>query len=160
MIKRGDKNAQGLSTNAIILIILGVVVLVVLIIGFYMGWGNLKDRLSSSNNVDTIAQACATACSTNSKYDFCSAQRELKTETEKVTTNCATFSVISSYSKYGIAKCPAISCDFDCDTIILKDSQGNDVKSAEFGGCIDTQDDITSIVKIKTAGQKCCIRKF
>lgn len=159
MIKRGDKRAQGLSTNAIILIILGVVVLVVLILGFYIGWGNLKDKLvGSNNNVDTIVQACATACATNSKYDFCSVPRELKAENGiGAKTDCATFSVIGIYSQYGIEKCPAISCEFPCEDIMKK---GETRITSEKEKCDEaSEDDITSIAKVSVAGKKCCIPK-
>lgn len=77
MLKRGDKKAQGLSTNAIILIVLGVVVLAVLAIGFTMGWKNLVPWLSS-DNTDTILQACKTACLTEKVDGFCNVERELK----------------------------------------------------------------------------------
>ena len=40
-----EKRGQSMSTNTIILIILGVVVLVVLIMGFTQGWGTLKGKL-------------------------------------------------------------------------------------------------------------------
>ena len=46
-----EKRGQGLSTSAIILIILGVVVLVVLIAGFTIGWSALKDYINPSNNL-------------------------------------------------------------------------------------------------------------
>jgi hypothetical protein len=146
------KRGQGLSTNAIILIILGVVVLVVLAVGFTIGWGNLKDRITGgNNNVDTIVQACAAACATDSKYDFCSVQREVKTETDSVTTDCATLSVISNYSKYGIEKCPSIKCDFNCVDIM------GGGKASEKDKCDNKSEyDITSIAKVAT-GKKCCI---
>ena len=46
-----NKKGQGLSINAIILIVLGIVVLVFLILGFALGWGNLRDKVFSSNKV-------------------------------------------------------------------------------------------------------------
>jgi len=108
-----NKRGQGLSTNAIILIILGVVVLVVLIAGFTMGWGSLKEFLGgSSNNVDTIARACATACATDSVYDFCSVKRDLKDargDSVKDIT-CKELSFLDQYDKYGIGDCTSIDC--------------------------------------------------
>jgi hypothetical protein len=72
-----NKRGQGLSTNAIILIVLGVVVLAVLVIGFTMGWDKIVPWISTSN-VDTIATQCGVACSTGSTYDYCDVERELK----------------------------------------------------------------------------------
>jgi len=107
-----NKRGQGLSTSTIVLLILGVAVLVLLIIGFTMGWSNMKDKfLGSSNNVDTIAQACATACSTNSVYDYCTVERELKIEKDvgafknKQLVTCKN---LSSELSFGIQNCSSI----------------------------------------------------
>jgi len=107
----GNKRGQGLSTNAIILIILGVVVLVVLIAGFSIGWGALKDRLiGTKSNVDTISQACVTACSTNSVYDYCNMKRELRDEDGKALKNVTCYYLSENMPKYGIAKCSSVDC--------------------------------------------------
>jgi len=107
-----NKRGQQLSTNAIILIILGVVVLVVLIIGFTMGWGTIAPWMSK-NNVNTIVTQCKIACSTNNVYDYCSKKRELKADDlpndqEKVTGNCTFFATTHEYEKYGIKECPGL----------------------------------------------------
>lgn len=79
MLKRGDKKAQGLSINAIILIVLGIVVLAVLIIGFTIGWGKIAPWISTGgNNIDTIVQQCSLACTTSSMNDYCNVLREVK----------------------------------------------------------------------------------
>jgi len=103
-----NKRGQGLSTNVIILIILGVVVLSVLIIGFTAGWAKIAPWIST-NNVDTIVTSCEVACSTQSVYDFCTAPREVKVSGEnpvKGTCNSLTTSNVA----FGIGNCPAISC--------------------------------------------------
>lgn len=105
-----NKRGQGLSTNAIILIVLGIVVLAVLVIGFTMGWGKIAPWISTSN-VDTIATQCSVACSTGSTYDYCDVERELKFEGtlgnlksgEKY--NC---DLLSSVSGSHVEKCPGI----------------------------------------------------
>jgi hypothetical protein len=114
-----NQRGQGLSTNAIILIILGVVILVVLIIGFTMGWSNIAPWLSG-DNVNTIANQCEASCSTQSSYDYCTKQRELKASDLPVDTNgkrqksvtmsCFEFSVLPGYGDYGIKDCPGLSC--------------------------------------------------
>lgn len=107
MIKRGDKRAQGLSTNAIILIVLGVVVLVVLVIGFTLGWDKIAPWMGSSNNVDTIVQQCAVACSTNSVYGYCSMERTLTDEGgNEITASCNVLAGIDKLqSTYGVEEC-------------------------------------------------------
>jgi hypothetical protein len=105
-----NKKAQGLSTNAIILIVLGVVVLVILIAGFTMGWSNIAPWLSSEN-VGTIASSCETACSTNNIYSFCTKNRELvDAEKQKFTATCENFATEEDYKKYGIQPCSSIDC--------------------------------------------------
>jgi len=105
-----NKRGQELTTSTIILIILGVVILTVLIVGFTMGWGNLKERISTGkNNVNIISQACATACITRSTYDFCNKKRELRSDEETI-KNVTCYWLAENRPQYGIEKCPEISC--------------------------------------------------
>lgn len=112
-----NKRGQGLSTNAIILIILGVIILVVLIIGFTLGWGTIAPWIKPSNNVKDIVQACSIACSTENVYDYCTFARELKAEdlpgdVKSVTESCKFISTTVGYEKYGIKTCPRL-CPVD-----------------------------------------------
>ncbi|MBU2504050.1 MAG: hypothetical protein KJ879_03305 [Nanoarchaeota archaeon] len=106
-----NKRGQGLSTNAIILIILGVIVLVVLILGFTIGWAKLFPFIQS-NNVQNIVTSCETACTTGAQFDWCSAQRNLNDGTSKETDDCQGFATDLKYSgrNYGINTCPSITC--------------------------------------------------
>lgn len=74
-----NKRGQGLSINAIVLIVLAVIVLVLLIIGFTFGWDSLSQYFKK-NNVDTLKKSCELACSTENAYDFCIVERELRIE--------------------------------------------------------------------------------
>jgi hypothetical protein len=108
-----NKKAQEMSTNTIILIILGLIVLVILILGFTMGWDKFVPFLST-NNVDNIKTACALACSTDNTYDFCTTPREVKDGVnDKFPTTCGVLSDPKGMYKdrnYGIAECPSIEC--------------------------------------------------
>lgn len=125
MLKRGDKKemkqsfthshffpkntkGQELSTNVIILIILGVVVLVVLILGFTVGWGKIAPWLSSEN-VGSIVTQCEVACSTGSDYDYCIAKKDLNAQDEKL-KDVTCYYVAENQTIYGVAKCPSITC--------------------------------------------------
>lgn len=104
-----NKRGQGLSTNAIILIVLGIIVLVVLILGFTLGWKSILPFLSS-DNVGSIVTQCSIACSSNNLYDFCSKPLVLKSDDlpsgqKEVPGNCSYFATIEDYSKYGIVDC-------------------------------------------------------
>lgn len=105
-----DKKGQGLSTNAIILIILGVIVLVILILGFTIGWDRFLPFVKS-NNVENIKTACSLACSTGNQFDFCSTQREVKDGiNDKFTSTCNELSGEQYTSRnYGIEACSGIS---------------------------------------------------
>jgi len=111
-----DKRGQELSTNAIIMIVLGVIVLVVLILGFTLGWGKIFPFISS-NNVDNIKTACNAACATDNMYDFCTLPRILKASDlplvagkrpKQIEQDCQFFATTSAYLKYGIADCPGL----------------------------------------------------
>ena len=108
-----NKRGQGLSTNAIIMIILGVVVLIVLIMGFTLGWNKLIQFIST-NNIDTIKNSCNIACSTESQFDFCTVEREVKDgANDKFLETCYNLANVGEYisRNYNIGKCAAITCE-------------------------------------------------
>jgi hypothetical protein len=103
-----NKRGQGMSTSTIILLILGLVILVVLILGFTMGWSKIAPWLSTTN-LDTIETACGVACSTGSQYDFCSIERDIKDGTnDKFQATCQELVTNTTYVSrgYGITACP------------------------------------------------------
>lgn len=105
------KRGQGLSTNAIVLIVLAVIVLVVLILGFTIGWNKLAPWISSGTNVDQVSTSCSVACSTGASFDFCSQNRTLTVEGEDVATDVTCFELSGTqYAQYGIDECPEIEC--------------------------------------------------
>jgi hypothetical protein len=112
-----NKRGQGLSTSTIILLILGVIILVILVLGFTLGWGKIIPFLNS-NNIETIKTSCINACELGSTYDFCSLPRDIKDGTNKkfqatcdqlvsgsVTTSDTPPRVIST-ATYGMTPCP------------------------------------------------------
>ncbi len=109
LISPKSTRGQGLSTTAIILIVIGIIILVVLVIGFSVGWGKIAPFLSNSN-VGSVSTQCSTACTTNSVYDFCSKQRDLNDGT--TTLKSVTCNYLSQKeTSYGIETCPSISCN-------------------------------------------------
>ena len=109
-----NKRGQGMSTSTIILLILGLVILVVLVLGFSVGWAKIAPWLSSSN-IDTIQTGCDSACSMQSEYDFCAMTREIKDGTnDKFETTCyqlATNATLVARG-YGIDTCADL-CQID-----------------------------------------------
>jgi len=107
-----NKRGQGLSTSAIVLIILGIVVLVILILGFTIGWNRFLPFLSS-NNIENIQTTCSTACATNNAYNWCSLPREINDGVnDKFSETCYNLTTKTEYSSrnYGIDACPGIAC--------------------------------------------------
>jgi hypothetical protein len=105
-----NNKAQGLSINAIILIMLGLAVLVILILGFMLGWNKIVPWFGEKENIDTISKACQTACNSENQYAYCSAKRELTdgTNTYKGVT-CYILSSLKDFSSYGIQSCSSLS---------------------------------------------------
>lgn len=103
-----NKKGQGLSINAIILIVLGVVVLALLIAGFSIGWNKILPFLST-DSTGTIVTSCQIACSSGNEYDFCSAPRDLKAgDVELKSVTCDYLA--KNQTQYGVDVCPTESC--------------------------------------------------
>ena len=72
-----NKRGQGMSTNTIILLVIGVVILVVLILGFTLGFGKILPFLKPGNNVAEVAQKCDIACNTQAKFAYCTTKQNV-----------------------------------------------------------------------------------
>ena len=128
----GDKKGQGLSVNAIILIILGVVVLVMLIFGFTTGWDFLKKELIPDNNVDDVAKACNTLCISDDDFDYCISKRDLSDGKDKYSDTCYAFVNNDTYKTIGYKK--KGTCSIDCGS--CSDSNG---EWKAVGVCVEDQ---------------------
>lgn len=119
-----DKKGQGLQLSTIILIVLGIAVLVFLIFGFSVGWGNLWDRIQNFSggkvNLDTIKQGCALACAEVSSDKWCTQVRSVnfaekvkikEKESTKHSGTCDEFTG-AEFVNAGLVidTCPEISC--------------------------------------------------
>jgi hypothetical protein len=105
-----NKRGQGMSISTVILLILGLVILVVLILGFTMGWKKILPFVSG-NNLDGIKNSCSIACSTNQVYDFCGVKKEVKDGTNpKFEATCNELATNSVYvaRSYGITECSGL----------------------------------------------------
>lgn len=108
---KSDKRGAEMTTNMIIFIVLGVIIVVMLVIGLSFGWSTFTPWVSKTN-VDTVVQGCELACTTNGQYAFCSQPRTLidtdKNEYKQIT--CNSLSQIPETTKYGISTCSSIDC--------------------------------------------------
>ena len=107
-----NKKGQGMSTTTIVLLVLGLIILVVLILGFTIGWQKFAPWLSS-NNIDNIKTACSVACATGGEFDFCSLKRDVNDGTnDRFEATCDELVTNQAYVErnYGIEDCPDIEC--------------------------------------------------
>jgi len=69
-----NKKGQDLSIGTLILIVLGIVVLVLLILGFSMGWTNLWEKINifgGSGSISTVITNCGLLVASDSSYSYC-----------------------------------------------------------------------------------------
>jgi len=105
-----NKRGQGMSISTVILLILGLVILVVLILGFSMGWTKFAPFLTG-NNLNNIKNSCTTYCSLNDNYNFCSLKVDVKDGTnDKFQATCNELATTALYKNrgYGIEECPGL----------------------------------------------------
>jgi len=131
-----NKRGQGLSTNAIVLIVLGVIVLAVLILGFAVGWSKVLPFLSS-DNIDDIKTSCQIACSTDGEFDFCSVKRELKADgvnLKDVTCNyLAQRQSAHGIVDGGVEVCGSISCNAIVSSAVTEQGAMTDCPASSDG---------------------------
>ena len=90
MKKRINKKGQDLSIGTLILIVLGIIVLVLLILGFSMGWSNLWEKINifgGGNSLGTVAAACKSAVTSGFNFDYCDF-KEVTVDGKKEWVNC------------------------------------------------------------------------
>lgn len=83
-----NKKGQEMSVSTLVLIVIGIVVLVMLILGFSMGWQNLwgKINILGGSNLETIVQSCNIAATSDSVASYCE-EFKLLSKGEYVTCN-------------------------------------------------------------------------
>lgn len=69
-----NKRGQDLSIGTLILIVLGIVVLVILILGFSLGWANLWEKIGlygGGSSIGDLIKACDSKVALSNKYGYC-----------------------------------------------------------------------------------------
>ena len=152
-----NKKGAQLAIGTIIMIILGLVVLVVVIYGFTVGWGNVTDKLfgitGGDVNVQSVIQSCELSCSIGSSYDFCTRERDVVFEeggdSEKMT--CRTL----SFKGIGLDTCDKVSCPGGGHICI--DRWGGEIVSR--GDCDTSKKGIITFPDLNPQGNLCCVEK-
>lgn len=84
-----DKKGQELSITTLVLIVLGVIILVLLVLGFTKGWDFIfgKFDLLPGQNLEAVAQSCKISAQGKLTIDYCSFKKvDIDGKTEYV--NC------------------------------------------------------------------------
>jgi len=86
-----SKRGQELSIGTLILIIIGVIVLVLLVLGFSMGWGDLFSKVGifQGSDMSSMITACGVAVSSQSLESYCECKMVKLDDKTKVKINCA-----------------------------------------------------------------------
>ena len=68
-----EKRGQELSVGTLIIIVIGVIVLVLLVLGFSIGWEDLfaKIGIAQGSDLSAMVAACKVAAASSSKASFC-----------------------------------------------------------------------------------------
>jgi len=86
-----NKKGQEMSVATLVLIVIGIVVLVMLILGFSMGWQNLWAKVNifgGGSNVETVVQSCKLAASSDSTFSYCSEFKKITISGKTEYINC------------------------------------------------------------------------
>jgi hypothetical protein len=104
-----NKRGQELSTGTIILLIIGVIILVLLALGFTSGWSKLFPWITQGN-VDHVRSTCSSVCTSGGVDDYCVVQRDLipSDKSEKI-MDATCYYLVSKEPQYEIE-----GCGIDC----------------------------------------------
>lgn len=107
-MKEMNKKGQDLSIGTLILIVLGIIVLVLLILGFSLGWSNLWEKINifkGSSSIGDIANACKIAVTSQDVYSYCQDFKKIKVNGQTEYISCLDDRVATSLDAK-ITNCP------------------------------------------------------
>ena len=105
-----SRKGSEMTIGKIVIIVLALLVLILLALGFSMGWKNLWDKITNfsggSSTIDSVKQSCQIACDSNSKVAYCNENRTYKNTSKGIQYGlCATDPNIIPDGG-----CPGITC--------------------------------------------------
>ena len=106
-----NKKGQEMSVATLVLIVIGVILLVLLILGFTMGWQNLWDKINifgGGADIDAVVQSCGIASATDAMASYCDEFKQVDIAGETQYVNCQYSAVQNRLDK-------ALSCGDDRD---------------------------------------------
>lgn len=147
-IKRGfgKKGQEGVSLGTLLLLILGIVVVVVLIIGFTQGFDFIfgKFRLLPGQSLQTVVESCNVAANLDLKADLCEQFKKIKIDSNDEYLNCKDDRVKRNMKEELQSKVDSLCGDTDyaktqCESLIKglasnKDGKKNCAKLPKING--------------------------
>ena len=106
-----NKKGQELSIGTLILIVLGVIVLVLLVLGFSIGWQNLfsKIGIASGSDLSAMVATCKVAVASQSQGSYCEFKKvRLSDGTKEI--NCEYQEVEAGLDSGKLAACNVKYC--------------------------------------------------
>jgi hypothetical protein len=85
------KKAQGLPISTLLLLIMGIAVVLIVLLGFYLGWDYVFGKLGilPGSDLEAFTKGCEFAATQNLRSDFCSIKdKPVKIDGRSVYTNC------------------------------------------------------------------------
>ena len=130
-----NKKAQDLSIGTLILIVLGIIVLVLLILGFSYGWSNLWEKINifgGKTSISDVVTNCNLAVTSNAVYTYCNEFKQVTIDNKKEYVNCEDPRVASG-----------ITTKIDCINI----------ENTNYGSVTPAQDKCYNLIDSETANK-------
>jgi hypothetical protein len=83
-----NKKGQEMSVATLVLIVVGVVMLVILIMGFTMGWGNLWNKVNIFGGGSSVSEVIKVCQMGTTKFDLCDTFNKVTIGGVKQYINC------------------------------------------------------------------------
>ena len=86
----GNKKGQEMSVATLVLIVIGIALLVMIILGFTLGWQNLwnKINLFQGGSVEDVISSCKIAATTDAAFSYCNEFKQVTINNQKQYVNC------------------------------------------------------------------------
>ena len=145
IFKKGmNKKGQDLTIGTLVLIVLGVVVLVLLIVGFTKGWGFIFDKFDSApgKSLETTVQACNFAWQGGLQADYCLEFKRVSYAGETQYVNCEADIIKPQLTTPLSTTCDTEQVNTAVKTFCYTTISGNDFASVKINGvsCFDRGD--------------------
>src|SRR3989344_6082380 len=140
-----NKKAQDLSIGTLILIVLGIIVLVLLILGFSYGWSSLWEKINifggGGSSIADVVINCNLAVTSNAVYTYCNDFKKVKVNNEVEYVNCEDDRVASGLTT---------KLQGDCEKVKLSDNTEVSPAQKKCLDLIGTKTDKNDILNICT----------